>query len=158
MCECGKVNQLEQTVQKDTQHKLDWVAMTLSGICAIHCVALPILAGMLPLFSTVVAHGHGAHEFWFHQFILFFILPISVIALWIGFRCHRKIYPVVISGIGLSILLFSAIYADVWIIRYALPRELEIIVTLVGGALHAVGHIMNLMASRGHHSCNQITS
>lgn len=149
---------MEQIVQKGSQHKLDWFAMMLSGICAIHCIALPILAGVVPIFSSVAAHGHGAHEFWFHQLILFFILPISVIALGIGFRCHRKIYPVLISGIGLVILLFSAIYADVWIVRYALPRELETIVTLSGGIVHAFGHIMNLMASREHHSCNHLAN
>lgn len=147
---------LDRIQQKNSAHKFDWFAMVLSGICAIHCIALPVLAGVLPIFSSLAAHDHGLHSFWFHQLILFFIFPISVIALWAGFRCHRKIYPVLVSGIGLSVLLFSALYADVLIIRYALPHEIETVLTLSGGVVHAVGHIMNLMASRGRHACEHI--
>ena len=126
----------------------DKFAIILSTICAIHCIALPILAIFLPLLSATIVHGSTLHEFWFHQFILIFILPISLFALVTGYRCHSQLTPIIIGAVGLLILVFTAITAETLISRHILPHSSEIILTIIGGITHAIGHILNLIATR----------
>ena len=133
------------------QVHFDRFAILLSGICAIHCVALPIIASLIPMLAITIQHGYELHEFWFHHFILIFILPISVIALIMGYRVHRHIVPVIISGVGLLILVGVAVFAGYLISNHLIPHDGEMIVTVFGGLIHAVGHLLNLMASRRFH-------
>ena len=107
-----------QGVQNNMQEHFDRFAIMLSGLCAIHCIALPIIASIIPLLTATVHHGNEVHEFWFHQFILLFILPVSLIALFTGFRSHGKLLPLVIAGIGLAILTFIALFAEQLLIDY----------------------------------------
>ena len=111
----------------------DRYAILLSGICAIHCVALPIVASLIPIFATTIQHGHMWHEFWFHQFILLFILPVSVIALVTGYRAHHQLISVIIAAIGLAILVGVALFAGYLITNHLMPHDGETIVTVIGG-------------------------
>ena len=102
---------------------------------------------------TTVEHGHDSHEFWFHQFILFFIIPVSLIALVTGYRCHRKYLPIVIGGLGLCILVTVALFAEPLIHNHLLSHTGETVLTIIGGIIHAAGHISNVFATRAsHHS------
>jgi len=127
---------------------LDRIAISLSSLCAIHCVALPIVAMIMPLLSSTIEHGSTLHEYWFHQFILIFILPISIFALISGYRCHKQLLPIFIAGIGLTVLLCTAIFADSLISKHILPHSGETLLTIIAGIIHATGHIMNMFATR----------
>lgn len=126
----------------------DRFAIILSGICAIHCVAMPIVASLMPLLATTIQHGYDLHEFWFHQFILVFILPISLFALVAGFRCHKEITPIVIGGIGLGVLVIMALFAEALISHHIIPRSGETVLTIIGGIVHAIGHVLNVISTR----------
>ena len=130
------------------QHYFDRFAIVLSSICAIHCVALPLVASVSPLLFSTVDHGNALHEFWFHQFILIFILPISVFAFIAGYRCHKKLSPMLIGGIGLFILVFTAIFVGALISSNIIPHVGETWLTITGGIFHAIGHLQNLIATR----------
>ena len=130
------------------QAHFDRFAILLSGICAIHCIALPLVASLIPFLAVTIQHGHQLHEFWFHQFILVFILPVSVIALAMGYRFHRQILPLIVAGIGLSILVGVAVFAEYLISHHVIPHSGETIVTVSGGIIHAVGHVLNVLATR----------
>ena len=130
------------------QAHFDRFAILLSGICAIHCIALPIAVSLIPFLTITMEHGHELHEFWFHQFILLFILPVSAIALAIGYRFHRRLTPIVVAGVGLFILVGVAIFAEYLIHHHLMPHSGETIVTVIGGIIHAIGHILNVMATR----------
>ena len=130
------------------QAHFDRFAILLSGICAIHCVALPVVATVIPFLSVTIHHGHELHEFWFHQFILLFILPVSAIALAMGYRFHRQILPLIVAGVGLSILVGVAVFAEYLISHHVMPHSGETIVTVSGGIIHAVGHVLNVLATR----------
>jgi len=129
----------------------DRFAIALSSLCAIHCIALPIVASVTPLLITTVEHGHDSHEFWFHQFILYFIIPISLFALITGYRCHRKILPMLIGGLGLCILVIVALFAEPLIHYHLISHTEETVLTIIGGIIHATGHISNVLATRGSH-------
>ena len=125
----------------------DRIAITLSCVCVIHCIALPIIASFIPLFAATLHHGYALHQFWFHYFILIFILPFSILAIILGYRRHRQILPAIIAAAGLSILVFTSIFAGTLISNHIIPYEGETWLTISGGIVHAIGHIMNLVAT-----------
>lgn len=130
------------------QAHFDRFAILLSGICAIHCIALPLMVSLIPFLFITMEHGGELHEFWFHQFILLFILPVSIIALVIGYRFHRQLTPIAVAGVGLFILVGVAMFAEQLISQHLMPHSGETIVTVIGGIIHAVGHVLNVMATR----------
>ncbi len=130
------------------QVHLDRFAIVLSSICAIHCIALPLVAGLVPLLAVATNHDNALHEFWFHQFILIFILPVSIIALIVGYRLHHQRIPVIIGVIGLVILAMVALFADLLITQQIIPHSGETLLTVLGGVIHAVGHIANVLATK----------
>lgn len=135
-------------VQSNMQERLDKFAILLSGLCAIHCIALPIFVSILPLLSYTTRHGNHFHEFWFHQFILIFIVPVSLLAIISGYKTHRKLLPAVISMIGLIILAFVATFAEQLLVYRVIPPAGETLLTLTGGVIHALGHLLNVQATR----------
>ena len=114
----------------------DRFAIALSSICAIHCIALPIIAGAIPLLAATIHHGNALHEFWFHQFILIFILPISIFALVTGYRSHRQFTPIVFGITGLTILVITALFAESLIAKQIMPIQGETM------------HIANIFATK----------
>ncbi len=132
------------------QIKFDRLAIALSSICAIHCVVFPIFASLIPLIATSFQHGNTLHEFWFHQFIIIFIFPISIFSIISGYRCHKKIAPALIASLGLIILVLTATYAGTLISNHTIPHQGETWLTVFGGIIHATGHILNLMATRSY--------
>lgn len=135
-------------VLNNMQERFDRFAILLSTLCAIHCIALPIIASVIPLLTATVHHGQQAHDFWFHQFILLFILPVSIIALITGYRTHEKLLPILVAGIGLTILSATAIFVQHLFDNHAITHEGETLLTITGGVIHAIGHIMNVQATR----------
>ena len=79
--------------QNRFQLQLDRSAITLSVICAVQCMLLPITAIMLPTFSLL-----PFSEEVFHSALLFFVIPISAFAMLMGCKKHKS-YDVV--GYGL---------------------------------------------------------
>lgn len=130
------------------QERFDKFAIMLSGLCTIHCIVTPILASIVPLFSAAVHHGEDVHHFWFHQAIILFILPVSLIALFAGYRSHKELVPIIIAGIGLSILTFTALFAEHLLHDNLIDHTGETLLTITGGIIHAVGHILNIIATR----------
>jgi hypothetical protein len=141
------------------QHEtFDRFAIALSSVCAIHCIALPIAASVIPLLISTINHGNAVHEFWFHQFILIFIIPVSVFALVAGFRCHKKNLPILIGGLGLCILVTVALFAEPLINKQMLSHAGETVLTIIGGIIHAAGHISNVLATRASHATSCSTA
>jgi hypothetical protein len=128
----------------------DRFAITLSSICAIHCIALPVVASLIPLLATSIPHDNALHEFWFHQFILIFILPVSIFALIAGYRCHKKITPIFVGTIGLVILAVMALFAENLVSQQIISSLSETILTIFGGIIHAAGHISNVLTTKTH--------
>ena len=121
--------------------KLDKAAVVLSGLCLVHCLALPLVVALFPVFGfTVVEHGT------FHQLILIVVIPTTVLALGAGYRRHRRNVVPVFGALGVMALILAAFGA------HALGADiLERGVTVVGGLLIATAHIQNFRYTRAGH-------
>ena len=120
------------------QSILDSSAVAISAFCAVHCLALPLLLFLFPLLGTSLLTDEA-----FHELLLWFILPTSVIAVGLTWSRHRDKRVYTLVGTGLLILIIAAIWAhdhaDPWVDKA---------LSLVGGALLAVGHIRNTLLCR----------
>lgn len=113
----------------------DLSAVALSGLCLLHCLALPLLASLLPVL------GAWSEAEWVHGVFVLLAVPLSVAALW---RAHaRSRLPLrlwVLAGLGMGLL---AIGAMGW------PQaRWETPITVAGSLMLVATHALNLR--RGH--------
>jgi hypothetical protein len=81
-----------------TSSALDQVAVGLSGLCLAHCLLLPLIIAVVPFFGHL-GSGH------FHLQMLAFVLPISAIALALGYRRHRQRAIIAWGTLGMLLLV-----------------------------------------------------
>lgn len=115
---------------------LDKLAVTLSGLCLVHCLALPFAIALLPFL------GHFADDH-LHLQMLIVVIPVSVAALALGFRRHRNAGIVLAGAAGLVIITIGGTVAhnDFGIIA---DRAL----TVVGSLALAITHYRNFRLSK----------
>lgn len=116
---------------------LDAGAIALSGLCLLHCLALPLLAAMLPLM------GVWAEAEWVHALFVAIAAPVTGFALW---RAHRQ-HPLPVLAItgalaGLLLLLAGAVGWP--------SHEAETPMTVVGSLLLASTHVWNAWRRHRH--------
>ncbi len=117
---------------------MDAAAVVLSGVCLLHCLALPVALTVLPIVNVTLLD-----ESTFHLIMMAVILPISIIALTIGCRQHKDKLTLVLGSVGLGILTITAIFG-----HELLGLTGERIVTSIGGLILAAAHIQNYICCR----------
>ena len=110
---------------------IDRIAMTVSALCVVHCLATAVFVGVLSslggLLGSPVVHEVG----------LAIAIVLGMIALGRGVLEHGKILPPAIGGIGLGIMAGAL----------ALPHGgAEAVATIAGVSLLALGHYLNRLA------------
>nr|WP_244648040.1 MULTISPECIES: MerC domain-containing protein [unclassified Lentimonas] len=68
-------------------------------ICAIHCLATPILLVGLPILATTVWVDAN-----FHLWMILLVIPTTTLAVWSGCRRHRDRWVVGMAVVGLGLL------------------------------------------------------
>nr|WP_245217523.1 MerC domain-containing protein [Rheinheimera maricola] len=117
----------------------DKVGITVTSLCAIHCILLPVILPVLPLLGLSVGHNHA-----FERIMLLTTMVLGFIALFIGFhRYHRKLYPFYSLFLG----VFIYWQKDVW------GHEYEHAVLIVGASLVVLAHVMNMRLCNSCNSC-----
>ena len=117
---------------------LDRIGVFLSATCLLHCLALPVLLTIAPITQTGLMD-----EQTFHLVLLWFILPVSLIALGIGCRQHKDLIIVLLGGTGLSLLLFAGLLGHTY-----LSPPTERVLTVVAGLILAAAHLRNFKICR----------
>jgi hypothetical protein len=120
----------------------DRAAVMLSGLCLLHCLALPFLIMAMPVLSEV----SGEH---LHAQMLVVAVPVSVIALTIGFRRHANRYVLAFGIIGLLLLVIGGTVAHSY---YGVVADRTL--TIAGALLLAVTHYFNSRLMRHCRSDN----
>lgn len=120
---------------------LDKFAVSTSAVCAVHCLFLPLLVGAFPALGATIFGQES-----FHVLLLWFVIPSSVIALTLGCRAHKDV-PVALLGVaGITALVLAAAFGHDW-----LGETGERVLTLLGAATIAAGHIRNFTLCRREH-------
>ena len=107
--------------------------MTLSFACVIHCFFAPALI----IFSYGLLSFSIESEI-VHYFILFLAVPISSIALMIGYRNHNVLSFLIIGIVGLSVLILAVVLENF------IGETGERAMTLVGSSLVAYSPLQKL--------------
>ena len=116
-----------------TTSRLDRVAMGLSGLCAVHCVATAVLLGVLAsaggLLGKPIIHEVG----------LTLAMILGAVALGRGIREHGFLLPSAVGVTGLGIMAYAMTLHE---------SGLEPAFTILGVAVLALGHRLNMMAKQ----------
>lgn len=122
-----------QTLRRLYRPKLDWIGAITSGACAVHCVALPVLAVLLP--SAVVQWVASPLV---HHVFAGLVMLTSLLAFVPGWMRHGESRLWGWVGGGLALILYA---------RMADPGSLsgggEALCTTLGGVLLMVAHRLN---------------
>ncbi|MDE0753105.1 MAG: MerC domain-containing protein [Woeseiaceae bacterium] len=110
---------------------LDKVAVLLSGLCLLHCLLLPFVIAVLP-FLGQIGDDH------FHQELLLFVVPVSVVALTVGFRRHGHAEVLLFGGLGLAVLIIGGTF-----IHEAYGAMADRLMTVTGSMILAGTHYRN---------------
>ena len=110
---------------------LDGAAVALSAVCLAHCLALPLVIAGLPFLSRF-SEGH------LHLQMLAVVLPLSVIALGIGFRRHHDSRVVFGGTLGMLLLIIGATVA-----HSTLGLTADRLFTISGSLILATAHFFN---------------
>lgn len=123
----------------DNPSRLDKLGIWISSLCAVHCLAVPVLVPLLPLFaSSFFAQA------WFEHTILTISMLIGCVALINGAsRYHGRYYPVVLLVSGGTIYWFKDI----------LGHGFEPLTITVGALLIIASHWINIRLMRKHEGC-----
>lgn len=119
---------MKSNITSKTVSAIDWVGMSLSVLCAIHCLAAPVFLTALSVFG-LEAGGEG-----FETMMIYTILAVAIFAGVSGWRKHRSWLPARLFAAGA--LAFLAV-------RPAVDHYWEPVATVIGGSLLIVGHYRN---------------
>ena len=112
--------------------RLDRMAIGLSGICLVHCLATSVLLALLASAGGML----GAE--WIHELGLSLAMLMGGIALGRGILEHGYTMPSAVGGLGLGVMAGAL----------TLPHDgTEAVYTVVGVSILALGHRLNNIAA-----------
>ena len=123
-----------------TQLKSDKIAVAISTACVLHCFFIPSFVIASSGFLTLSIDNELVH-----QLILFFAIPISVFALYIGYKNHKTFSFVPYAFLGLGLLILAVILGEEVIGEIG-----EQGVTLLGSMFVVYAHYKN------HQTCKEM--
>jgi hypothetical protein len=112
--------------------RLDRIAMGVSGLCLVHCVATAVLLGL------VASAGGFLGQPIIHEVGLTLAMIIGAFALGRGILEHGFMMPSAVGGLGLGVMAGAL----------RLPHDgTEAAYTIAGVLILALGHRLNVLAS-----------
>ncbi|HEX3676691.1 MAG TPA: MerC domain-containing protein [Sphingomicrobium sp.] len=113
--------------------RLDRLAMGLSGLCAVHCVATAVLLGL------VASAGGLLGKPIIHEVGLSLAMVLGAIALGRGIREHGFFLPSAVGVTGLGLMAYAMSLHE---------SGYEPAFTILGVLVLALGHRLNILAKR----------
>jgi hypothetical protein len=115
-------------------NRLDRIAMGISGLCVVHCVATAVLLGLL------ASAGGFLGQPIIHEVGLTLAMIIAAFALGRGYLEHGFMRPAAVGALGLGVMAGAL----------SLPEGgHEPIYTVLGVLIVALGHRLNVLAADG---------
>ena len=112
--------------------RLDRIAITLSGLCLVHCLATAVLLGLLSAAGGML----GAPII--HEVGLTLAMMLGAVALGRGVYEHGFMMPSAVGGLGLGVMAGAL----------TMPHDGgEALFTVLGVSILALGHQLNRIAA-----------
>ncbi len=121
----------------------DKFAIGLSLMCAVHCLALPLILTLLPGIVAIQLANEA-----FHTWIIVAVLPTSIYTLTLGCKQHKRYQLLILGFAGLSLLAMAVMLGEGIIGGLG-----EKLLTVLGASLVAVGHLWNFRLCQQHTNC-----
>ena len=110
---------------------MDRIAIGLSGLCLVHCLASAVLVAMLASAGGILLDPIV------HEVGLFLAIGLGLLALGRGIVEHGFMMPAAVGSLGLGVMAGAL----------SLPHDgAEVMYTIVGVAILALGHDLNRRA------------
>jgi hypothetical protein len=115
-------------------NRLDRIAMGISGLCVVHCVATAVLLGLL------ASAGGFLGQPIIHEVGLTLAMIVGAFALGRGYLEHGFMLPAAVGALGLGVMAGAL----------SLPEGgHEPVYTVMGVLIVALGHRLNVLAADG---------
>lgn len=111
------------------------LGMSLSFLCAIHCLSMPFIIALLP------TAGSYFHSSMIEGSVIGMSILLAVYTLYKDFRNHKRIIPILILGLGFIVVVSAFIY-EAFHDFYAL-----------GGIIIFIAYVINWFQNRKFKSC-----
>lgn len=108
---------------------LDRMAVGLSGLCVLHCVASVVFVSLLSALGDVLGDPI------IHRVGLAAAMLLAVIALGQGYRAHRAPRPALVGTAGIALMALGLV------VTHGIS---EVAATITGVMLLAAAHLMNM--------------
>jgi hypothetical protein len=103
-----------------------YLGLSASFLCLIHCLALPVLTPLLPLFAT--------HNHWLVESIFIVLITLSTMTIYKGYREHREPRSLWIGSFGFCLLTASLFFEH---------NTIQITLSVLGAAAMTLAHYTN---------------
>lgn len=140
---CCDVNHAEHDAFAEKTERWDKIGLFLSTLCAIHCLATPLLVLALPVLGEVF------HEEWVHILMALFVVPVGLYAFWSGYKHHRQAKVLGLGIVGLLLVGGASVMPHE--LHHEVVEALGYDVFTIGGSvLLIVAHLLNRRACLCH--------
>ncbi|MDP2561359.1 MerC domain-containing protein [Psychrobium sp. 1_MG-2023] len=132
------------------QEITDKLSISLSALCVVHCLALPVLLLLLPSLEALQLHNEAVH-IW----LLIAVTPISIYALINGCNKHKRYQLLTVGTCGLLTLILAAVFG------HDIAGEAgEKALTVLGAGIVIAAHWGNFRQCQKHRgaSCSESSS
>lgn len=134
----AKRNAMTPTKSSST-NGLDRAAVFLSGLCLLHCLAVPFAL----LFGPMLGQWLLNSETEVHWLLLALALPISAVALGRGYIRHHSPLTLVMGAVGLMLMFVGA--------AHFFGAEWEVLLTVIGVSILLFAHVRNMLGTHAPH-------
>ncbi len=117
------------------QKIIDNLGITISSVCAIHCVLLPAIFIIAP-YSFLASHE-------FHEALIYFILPCAAIAFILGCRKHGDVKVAIMGTLGVMLLASSLLFHDIFHAEEHSEELITVLITIAGSVMLILSHLRN---------------
>ena len=117
------------------QKIIDNLGITISSVCAIHCVLLPAIFIIAP-YSFLASHE-------FHEALIYFILPCAAIAFVLGCRKHGDLKVAIMGTLGLMLLASSLLFHEIFHAEEHSEELITVLITIAGSVMLILSHLRN---------------
>ena len=117
------------------QKIIDNLGITISSVCAIHCVLLPAIFIIAP-YSFLASHE-------FHEALIYFILPCAAIAFVLGCRKHGDLKVAIMGTLGVILLASSLLFHEIFHAEEHSEELITVLITIAGSVMLILSHLRN---------------